>query len=122
MPEGTVRIVDWITAVNQKYPKLILVTEKSQVMPKQGIVGAFRYGAHFGIFETAAIMLRVPYREVNPVIWKKSFGLTSRKLDSISACRRIFPMVDLIPAGCRKEHDGIAEALLIGEWARHKVL
>jgi hypothetical protein len=122
MPVGTPRIIDWILAANSTYTNLVMVTEKSQVMPKQGIVGAFRYGAHFGIFETVAVMLQVSYHEVRPLIWKKTLGLSSKKLDSITACRRIFPKVELIPDGCRTPHDGIAEALLIAEWARNKNL
>ncbi len=116
------QIIDWLTLVSSKYFNPVMVTEKSQAMPKQGIVGAFRYGAHFGIFATVAIMLQIPYHEIRPQIWKKALGLSQNKMDSITACRRIFPTVELIPAGCRKEHDGIAEALLIAEWARQKNL
>lgn len=122
MPVGTVRIIDWIVTTNDRYPSLIMVAEKSQAMPKQGIVGAFRYGAHSGVFETVAIMFRIPYHEIRPAIWKKALGLSSRKLDSIGACRRIFPTVELVSEGCRTEHDGIAESLLIAEWARQKNL
>jgi hypothetical protein len=122
MPKGAVEIIDWIVYTARKFENLIVVAEKAQVMPKQGIVGAFRYGAHFGMFATVAIMLRVPYHEVHPTIWKKALGLSSNKLDSITACRRLFPTVELVPDGCRKEHDGIGEALLIAQWARQKNL
>lgn len=122
MPDGKARIADWVRRENGKYPKLVLVAELSQVFPKQGLVSAFRYGVHFGTFEDAAIHLGIPYVEVRPHIWKKAMGLTSRKRDSIAACRRLFPIVDLVPPGCRAEHDGIAEALLIAEWARRKNL
>jgi crossover junction endodeoxyribonuclease RuvC len=122
MPKSAAEIIDWIVYVTRQFKNLIMVVEKSQVMPKQGIVGAFRYGAHFGIFSTVAVMLRVPYHEVRPIIWKKALGLSSNKLDSISACRRIFPTVELVPDKCRKESDGIAEALLIAQWARQKNL
>ena len=118
MPASKTEILDWIISANQTYPHLLLVVEKSQVMPRQGIVSAFRYGDHFGIFETACLMLRFPYHEVRPNVWKKRMGLSSAKIDSIMACRRLFPNVVLVRPGCRKPHDGIAEALLIAEWAR----
>lgn len=118
MPTCKAEILDWIASASQTYPRLLLVVEKSQVMPRQGIVSAFRYGDHFGIFETACLMLRVPYHEVRPNVWKKQMGLSSKKIDSITACRRLFPNVQLVQPGCRKPHDGIAEALLIAEWAR----
>lgn len=122
MPQGVRRIVDWIAAAARQYPRLVMVTEKAQTMPKQGIASAFRYGQHFGLFETAAALLRLPYHEVTPSTWKKSMGVTSNKRDSIDLSRRIFPSVELVPAGCRNDHDGIAEALLVAEWARRRML
>lgn len=122
MPEGKVRIAEWIISAKETFPNLIIVTELSQPMPRQGTVSSFTYGRHFGTFEDAGIYLQIPYHEVRPAIWKKSMALTSSKTDSIIACRRLFPTIDLTPAGCRKEHDGIAEALLIAEWARRKNL
>lgn len=122
MPQGTARIADWINGACQQYPRVVLVVEKSQAMPKQGISSAFRYGAHFGAFEALAVLLRLPYHEVPPSTWKKSMGVTSIKRESIDLCRRIFPSVDLVLPGCSKEHDGIAEALLVAEWARRKGL
>ena len=118
MPDGKARIAFWIINAKFTYQNLIIATELAQAMPKQGVTSCFRYGQHFAVFEDAAIHLKIPYHEVRPTIWKKAFGLTSNKKDSISACRSIFPTVELIPAGCRNEHDGIAEALLVAEWAR----
>ena len=122
MPVGTASIIDWILAASSSYLNLLMVIEKAGVLPKQGIKGAFSYGAHFGLFETVAIMLKMPYHTIHPAIWKKSLSLSSRKLDSINACRKIYPKVDLIPAGCRTPHDGLAESLLIAHWARLKNL
>ena len=60
----------------------------------------------------------VPYELVKPQKWKKEFSVTADKNTSIEVCKRLFPGVNLIPPGCRKEHDGIAEALLLAEYAR----
>ena len=122
MPEGKVRIIDWIIQVKEQYANLILVTELAQAMPKQGVTSTFRYAQHFATFEDTAILLKIPYVEVRPAIWKKAMGLNQKKADSIAACRRLFPMVELVPKGCRVEHDGIAEALLIAEWGRRRNL
>lgn len=120
MPAGKVRIADWISRVRVAYHNLVMLAELAQAMPKQGVTSCFRYGQHFASFEDAAIHLKIPYHEVRPAIWKKSMGLSNDKMDSITACRRLFPAVDLIPPGCRKEHDGMAEALLIAEWGRRR--
>ena len=120
--DGTARIVDWLQQARDRYPNLVMVAELAQAMPKQGLTSTFRYARHFAIFEVTAILLKTPYVEVRPAVWKKAMGLTQKKADSIAACRRLFPTIELIPKGCRLEHDGIAEALLIAEWARRKNL
>ena len=122
MPDAPTTIVAWLTEAKTAYPHLILVAELAQAMPKQGITGAFTYGRHFGLFEVAAVFLMLPYHEVRPSAWKKALGLTSAKLDSIALCQRLWPSVGLVPPGSRKEHDGVAEALLIAEWARRRNL
>lgn len=122
MPDGKARIIDWITQATGRFVNPILVTELAQAMPKQGVTSTFNYGRHFATFEDAAILLKIPYVEVRPAAWKKTMGLTQKKADSITACRRLFPLVELVPAGCRVEHDGMAEALLIAEWGRRKNL
>ena len=122
MPDGPALITEWLTEMTGRHRGTVIVTELAQAMPKQGITGAFTYGRHFGLFEVIALFLKIPYHEVRPTVWKKAMGLTSKKLDSVTLCRRLFPQVELIPAGCRKEHDGIAEALLIAEWARRHQL
>lgn len=122
MPEGKARILDWIVRARDAYPRLSIVTELAQAMPKQGVASSFTYGVHFGTFEAVAILLQLPYIEVRPTVWKKAMGLGSAKIDSVTACHRLFPTVALIPEGCRKEHDGIAEALLIAEWGRRRGL
>lgn len=122
MPDGPARIIDWIARACEVYSSLVMVVELSQAFPRQGIVSAFRYGRHFGTFEAAAHLLKIRYTEFSPVVWKKAMKVTNRKADSIAACRRLFPTVELTPKGCRTEHDGIAEALLIAEWARRKNL
>ncbi|TLM63593.1 MAG: Holliday junction endonuclease [Deltaproteobacteria bacterium] len=122
MPDGTARIIDWLLHARERYPNLVMIAELAQAMPKQGVTSTFRYARHFATFEVAAILLRTPYVEVRPAVWKKAMGLNQKKTDSIAACRRLFPTVELIPKGCRTEHDGIAEALLIAEWGRRKNL
>ena len=98
----------------------IMIVELAQPMPKQGVVSSFTYGRHFGGFEWYACMRGIRYEEVRPAKWKKDMGLNSDKINSIKLCQRLFPTVELIPKGCRKPHDGMAEALLIAEWQRRQ--
>lgn len=93
-----------------------MIIERAQSMPRQGVTSMFTYGRHFGQFEAFACALSVPYIEVTPQKWKKYYNISSDKHTSIVACERLYPEVELILKGCRKPHDGIAEAVLIAGW------
>ena len=43
----------------------------------------------------------------------KNGGLAILNGEEVQTFRRLFPGVNLIPPGCRKEHDGMAESLLL---------
>jgi hypothetical protein len=114
-PHGIIDLLNSFAAINT-----MIIVELAQPMPKQGVVSAFSYGRHFGGFEWWAAMKGMRYEEVRPAKWKKDMGLNSDKINSIKLCQRLFPSVELITGGCRKEHDGMAEALLIAEWQNRK--
>jgi crossover junction endodeoxyribonuclease RuvC len=124
MPNTVKGIVDWFVDVYEEYCEqkslqVTIISEKAQPMPKQGVTSAFTYGQHYGIFETLAAAMCLPFIEVRPAAWKKSLGLNSEKTNSIKLCKQLFPSANLIPTPkSRKDHDGIAEALLIAEWGR----
>ena len=81
----------------------------------------FSFGQNFGWIMGALEAFRIRYELVLPQTWKKEFGI-SGKNESIDVCRRIFPDVSLRRTErCRKEHDGMAEALLMAEYARRRL-
>jgi hypothetical protein len=50
------------------------------------------------------------------------FRLNSDKENSIEVCKKLFPQVNLLATPrCKKEHDGIAEALLMAEYTRRNL-
>ena len=123
MPATVHDTVQWVfDRLHNSDGPVSIVVELAQSMPKQGVTSVFNYGRHFGQFEAIAATLGIPYHEVRPGVWKKSMGLNSDKVNSITLCRRLFPGVELIPNGCRVAKDGIAEACLIAEWARRQGL
>lgn len=115
MPDTPQQIIDLLDSFERK--DALMVVELSQPMPGQGVVSSFTYGRHFGGFEWYAYIRGMRYFEVRPTKWKKEMGLNSDKINSIKLCQRLFPNIDLVLPGCRKPHDGMAEALLIAEWA-----
>ena len=82
----------------------------------------FTFGAGYGFLQGVLTAYGIPYQLVPPQTWKKAFTLNSVKQTSIEVCQRLFPNVSLYRTGrCTKPHDGMAEALLMAEYARRKL-
>ena len=95
------------------------VLEKVNAMPGQGVVSMFNFGQNYGFIQGVLKAYGIPYELVTPQKWKKEFSCTSDKNTSIEVCKRLFPNVNLkATERCKKDHDGIAEALLIAEYGR----
>lgn len=95
------------------------VLEKVNAMPGQGVVSMFNFGQNFGFIQGMLKSRRVPFELVPPQKWKKEFSCTSDKNTSIEVAKRLFPNVNLkATERCKKDHDGMAEALLIAEYGR----
>ena len=100
-----------------EYCKCIL--EKVNAMPGQGVVSMFNFGQNFGFIQGVLKAYKIPFELVPPQKWKKEFSVTSDKNTSIEVCKRLFPNVNLkATPRCKKDHDGMAEALLMAEYAR----
>ena len=97
----------------------ICYLEQVHAMPKQGVSSTFNFGMNFGFIQGVLKAYGIPYELVTPQKWKKEFSCTSDKNTSIEVCKRLFPGVNLKATDrCKKDHDGIAEALLIAEYGR----
>lgn len=95
------------------------VVEHVSAMPGQGVTSCFSFGRNFGFILGLLRAFGIPYQLVRPQKWKKEFSCTSDKNTSIEVAQRMFPGVDLRRTPrCTKPHDGIAEALLMAEYAR----
>lgn len=102
--------------------RIICCLEKVGAMPGQGVTSMFNFGASYGYIKGVLEAFRIPYQEIPPQRWKKEFGLNSDKATSVEVCRKLFPDVNLLATECsKKPHDGMAEALLMAEYARRKL-
>ena len=102
--------------------KSIVAVEKVGAMPGQGVTSMFNFGKNFGWIEGILEALRFPYELVAPQRWKREFSLAHDKKESVRAAQRLFPSVSLLAdPRCRVESDGMAEALLLAEYARRKL-
>jgi len=102
----------------------VAAVEKVHSMPAQGVASSFKFGVNYGIILGVLASLRPSPRVelVTPQAWKKlilaGMNRDDQKQAAIDYCARAFPGVDLVQKGCRKPHDGIADALCLAEYAR----
>lgn len=100
---------------------IMACVEKVSAMPGQGVTSMFHFGEGFGYIQGVLDANHIPYQLVPPKKWKKEFSLGSDKAASIRTCKSLFPDVSLRRTPrCSKDHDGMAEALLMAEYARRK--
>ena len=102
--------------------KVIACLEKVGAMPGQGVTSMFNFGKNVGFIEGVLSANYIPYQTVPPQKWKKEYSISSDKNKSVEVCKRLFPNVNLkATERCKKDHDGMAEALLMAEYARRNL-
>lgn len=116
------KMADMRGRANMGAEPIIAAVEKVGSMPKQGVVSTFSFGQSFGFILGVLTAFGIPYQLVPPRKWKAEFGLlNTEKQDSVVVAKRLFPNVSLLPTErCRKESDGMSDALLMAEYARRK--
>ena len=94
--------------------------EKVGAMPKQGVVSTWHFAQSYGFIIGVLTSFEIPFQIVSPQAWKKSFGLINQdKTKSIETAQRLYPGVSFLATNrSRKPSDGMAESLLIAEYAR----
>ena len=116
MPEDYQEIIDLFE--NKKKDLLIVLIEKQQAFPKQGVVSTFNLGIHYGILLGILKTLKIPYEEIAPKKWQKAMlgsGKRTRKENkklSLEKAKSLFPYLNI------GKHDGKSDALLIAEYGR----
>ena len=93
--------------------------EYVHAMPGQGVTSMFTFGRNYGYILGVLDAFQMPWTAVEPRLWKKHFGVTSDKQTSIAKCKELYPEINLLPTKrCKKESDGMAEAVLIARYGK----
>lgn len=112
----------YIEILSRVPPDSVCCLEHVHAMPGQGVTSMFNFGQSFGWVQGVLEAMGVSYELVQPQKWKKEFSITGDKNSSIMVCKRLFPGVSLLPTErCRKDNDGMAEALLMAEYAKRRL-
>ena len=97
----------------------VACVEQVHAMHGQGVSSMFSFGKAAGFIEGVLSANRIPFQLVPPKKWKKEYSLGNDKNQSIAVCKKLFPTVSLLSTPrCTKDSDGMAEALLMAEYAR----
>ena len=116
--EALNKLVTWCSLQDET---TIAYVEQVHAMPNQGVTSMFNFGKSFGYILGVLDACSIETKLVSPQKWKKEFNLDSDKQKSIDTAKKLFPDVNLFRTNrCKKEHDGMAEALLIAEYGRRK--
>lgn len=111
--------LDNLRAVAESGEVVKCCLEHVSSMPKQGVSSTFTFGTNFGWIQGVLEAYKIPFELVKPRKWKADFGCTSDKNTSIEVCKRLFPNVSLKRTPkCKKDDDGMAEALLMALYAK----
>ncbi|MGL4498487.1 MAG: hypothetical protein ACRCU2_05435 [Planktothrix sp.] len=101
-------------------PNSIIIIENVHAMPGQGVTSMFSFGMGYGIWLGIIAALSIPVEFVTPQTWKKHYSLGSDKESSRVTALQLFPSQSENLK--LKKHHGRAEALLLAEFLRRKLL
>lgn len=126
MPQTRRQLCDLLYSIKALYDQdtIKAVVECVHSMPKQGVASTFKFGKGYGEVLGILAALGVEIHEPTPQAWKKLMlaGTDKGKDASIQVAENMFPDIQLVLKGCRKPHDGMAEALLMAEYGRLTLL
>lgn len=103
---------DWARAQEWARDSVLVLLERVQAMPKQGVSSMFSLGHTCGAIEGVLAAKRLPVQFVTPQAWKKHFGLSADKEVARSRAISLFPQA---PLSRVKDH-GRAEAILLARY------
>lgn len=114
--------IDKIQELAKQYgtQNIIACVELVHSMPTDSHKTAFSFGYQTGFIKAVLLSNKISYQEISPLKWKKEFNLIKKsKEESIACCKKLYPLVSLFRTNkCKKESDGMAEALLMATYAK----
>ena len=95
--------------------EIIVVVEKVNAMPGQGVTSMFNFGQSFGVIKGICSALSVPIYFVRPAQWKKHFNqIKTNKDASRTKVIEIYP--EISSKISRKKDSNKADAILIARY------
>jgi len=112
-------VADWLRAAHAENRIDLAVLELFAGRPMEGRGSAMTTGVGWGIWYGALRGLGIAVLTPTSATWTKALfvGIQGEgKERSVAYCRRFLPDLDLVPKGCRKPQDGLADAGCLAAW------
>jgi len=121
MPDTSAGVVSMLRSLSYGPDIALVLIEKQQSMPKQGVSSTFTLAEGYGLLQGVVMALGLPMDFVRPAEWKKRLGLTNAdKAGSRDMAARLFP--DQADLFARQKDHGRAEAALLTVYARRHMI
>ena len=120
IPFGKGEYIRYLTDIKQKFPHVCCI-EEVHALHGNGVTSSFNFGTTYGWLLGMLDAVGISYQTIAPQKWKKEFGHTSDKVQSVEVCRRLYPDVNLKRTErSKKDDDNFAEAVLMATYAKRK--
>ena len=122
MPATRVQLANLIKNLRVDYGVIKAAVESVHSMPGQGVSSTFKFGKGCGEILGILAALNCEILEPTPQAWKKVVlaGTAKDKDAAIQVAENLYPDINLVPKGCRKPSDGMADAVCIMHWLRQQ--
>lgn len=120
MPQTRKQLYELLQGLKTMYGPIIAGVESVHSMPGQGVSSTFKFGKGCGEILGILTALGAEIQEPTPQAWKKLVlaGTDKSKDAAVQVAENTFPDIVLVPKGCRKPHDGMADAVCIMDYVR----
>lgn len=120
MPQTRRQLFLVLLEYTQRHSHIKAVVESVHSMPGQGVSSTFKFGKGCGEILGILTALGAEIIEPTPQAWKKVVlaGTDKSKDAAIQVAENLYPDIQLIPKGCRKPNDGMADAVCLMHYGR----
>lgn len=117
--DSTLNMGEFLLLLRSLAPDMVMV-EAPLALPKMSHHGSLSFGRAVGQIEGIVVGSGTPMMSIHTKVWKSKIlaGTDKSKEAAIRWVSSRYPSVRLVLPGCRKPHDGIADAVCIAEYAR----
>ena len=104
----------YLERLDREYDIALVVLERQQAMPKQGVTSSFKTGHGYGLWQGICAALRLPYIEPRPATWTRTI---LRDVPGEGKERAVYAASQRIPTlvmpKAKKHREAVADAACI---------